>query len=152
MRRILAVDPGNVQTAWVLWADGMVLDKGLEPNKKVLRLLKGPNFEVDTLMAVEMVASYGMAVGMTVFETCFWIGRFVQAWSPRPWRKVYRIDVKMAICHAPNAKDSNIRQALLDLVGPQGTKREPGPTYGFKKDLWAALAVAVTVDAKLKGR
>jgi hypothetical protein len=41
------------------------------------------------------------------------------------------------------AKDANIRQALLDLIGPQGTKAQPGPTYGIKSHTWAALAVAV---------
>jgi len=41
------------------------------------------------------------------------------------------------------AKDANIRQALLDLIGPQGTKKTPGPTYGIKSHTWAALAVAV---------
>jgi len=32
---------------------------------------------------------------------------------------------------------------LLDLLGPQGTKAKPGPTYGIKSHSWAALAVAV---------
>ena len=40
---------------------------------------------------------------------------------------------------------ANIRQALLDLIGPQGTKKAPGPTYGVRSHEWAALAVAVTV-------
>ena len=35
--------------------------------------------------------------------------------------------------------------ALLDKIGPQGTKKKPGPTYGFKSHVWPALAVAVTV-------
>jgi hypothetical protein len=41
------------------------------------------------------------------------------------------------------AKDANIRQALIDKIGPQGTKAQPGPTYGIKSHSWAALAVAV---------
>ena len=27
-----------------------------------------------------------------------------------------------------------------------GSKREPGPLYGFKADLWSALALAVTFE------
>ena len=46
------------------------------------------------------------------------------------------------------AKDSNIRQALLDLYGGDkrkaiGIKAEPGPLYGIKSHMWAALGVAV---------
>jgi hypothetical protein len=66
---------------------------------------------------------------------------------------VYRRDVKMFLCGSNRAKDGNIRQALLDLVGPQGTKKAPGPTYGLRGDEWAALAVAVTISgAEAKAR
>jgi hypothetical protein len=56
---------------------------------------------------------------------------------------VFRRDVKLHLCDSPRAKDGNVRQALLDRLGPQGTKKAPGPTYGVKSHEWAALAVAV---------
>jgi hypothetical protein len=31
-----------------------------------------------------------------------------------------------------------------------GLKATPGPLYGFKKDMWAALAVAVTYERMLE--
>lgn len=99
-------------------------------------------------LAIEMVASYGMAVGKDVFETCVWIGRFVQAYPGRThW--VYRKDVKMALCGSMRARDSNIRQALTDRYGPGrekavGRKKAPGPLYGIRTHLWSALAVGVT--------
>lgn len=97
-------------------------------------------------LAIEMIASYGLAVGREVFETCVWIGRFQQAWrQPSDVRLVYRRDVKLHLCGSPRAKDANIRQALIDKVGPQGTKKAPGPTYGVRSHAWAALGVAVTV-------
>lgn len=141
---ILALDPGPIQTAWCLY-DRDTLLTGIEPNEALLDKLPKMGAE---RMVVEMIASYGMPVGKEVFETCVWIGRFIQAWH-RPHEFVYRKDVKMHLCGSMKAKDSNIRQALLDRFGPPGTKRAPGRTYGLKKDMWAALAVAVTAyDAR----
>lgn len=144
---ILALDPGTTQTGWVEYGgDGGVIESGVMPNADVLIMLQrahGPDYHC---LAIEMIASYGMAVGREVFETCVWIGRFQQAWhDPARVRLVYRRDVKLHLCASPRAKDPNIRQALLDKIGPQGTKRKPGPTYGVKSHAWAALAVAVTV-------
>jgi len=54
------------------------------------------------------------------------------------------------LCGSVRAKDSNIRQALIDRVGPQGKKHSPGPTYGLAKHDWAALAIAIYVSDHLK--
>ena len=52
------------------------------------------------------------------------------------------------------AKDSNIRQALMDRFGEVGTKKNQGYFYGFKADIWQAFAVCVTYHDKymVKGR
>ncbi len=139
---ILALDPGTSETGLVAYGDGRVVMHGVMRNADLLREL--PQMPGDAL-AIEMVASYGMAVGREIFETCRWIGRFQQAWrDPEAVRFVYRKDVKLHLCGSPRAKDANIRQALIDKLGPQGTKKNPGPTYGVKSHAWAALAVAVT--------
>lgn len=147
---ILAIDPGPKQSGWVRYEDGAVSAGGVDKNDDLLlwMQLNDPDMHAETL-AIEMIASYGMAVGKDVFETCVWIGRFQQAWhQPESVRLVYRKDVKMHLCGTPKAKDANIRQALIDLVGPPGTKKNPGPTYGVKTHAWPALAVAVTVAEK----
>lgn len=74
-----------------------------------------------------MIASYGMAVGKEVFKTCVWIGRFKEIALSRlkETKYIYRKDEKINICHSMKAKDSNIRQALIDRFGPVGTKRNP---------------------------
>jgi hypothetical protein len=100
-------------------------------------------------LAIEMVACYGMPVGQETFETVLWIGRFVQVWTPKPWTRVYRRDVKLHLCHSARAKDAHVRMALLDKFGPGrqkaiGTRKHPGPLYGIKSHVWSALAVAVT--------
>jgi len=145
---ILAIDPGTESSGWVYFWNGKVVGAGVMPNHDVLTMIR--ESAADHL-AIEMIASYGMPVGKEVFETCVWIGRMAQSWrSPDSVRMVYRKDVKMHLCGTPRAKDANIRAALIDLIGPQGSKKEPGPTYGVSSHAWAALGVAVTALEGLK--
>lgn len=154
MPKILALDPGNALTAWVVFdpASGRLLGFGHDPNEKMLRMIvDSPTQgyrEIGAHLAIEMIASYGMPVGREVFDTCVWIGRFVQAWGSEHTR-VYRAEVKSHLCHSQKANDATIRAALLDRYGPGrekaiGVKKAPGPLYGVSGDVWAALAVAVT--------
>ncbi len=153
---LVAVDPGPVMSAYVVWNGKEILDKGLVPNNKLLVLLNDmprciPGIKDDGVdfLAIEMVASYGMAVGASVFNTCVWIGRIIERWEDT-YCMVYRKDVKMHLCGSMRAKDTNIKQALIDRFAPnatnhgKGTKADPSIFYGFKKDIWAAMAVAVT--------
>ena len=149
---ILAIDPGTTESAWVLYVNGEIIDKGQDANENLLETLRFCDFQESPLkMYIEMVASYGMPVGKTVFETCVWIGRFVESYGGY-WQYVYRKDVKMHLCGQVKAKDSNIRQAIMDLYGSErsiaiGTKKAPGPLYGVSKDIWAALGVAIYADS-----
>lgn len=163
MAKILAIDPGTSESAYVVYDTYLTTltdqrekrnmrDFGIYSNEYMLSIVQ--TVSVDCL-AIEMIASYGMAVGKTVFETCVWIGRMAQQFrttQKKPFHFVYRTDVKMHLCNSTRAKDSNIRQAILDLYPetgggktPQvGTKAQPGPLYGVSKDVWSALAVAIT--------
>jgi hypothetical protein len=144
---ILAIDPGNEQSAYVtVGGDYRPLLFGKVENKKLLRIIRDMGFDCDHA-AIEAVASYGMTVGKEVFETCVWIGRFDMAIKYEMWimpEFVYRKDVKLNLCGSPRAKDSNIIQALKDRFGDKGTKKAPGWFYGFKADCWQAYALAVT--------
>ena len=153
---ILAIDPGPVKSAWVLYnpdSPEPIVGMNIEENNALLRKLFEGEYDIFAdQIVIEMVASYGMAVGASVFETCVWVGRFAQLFYGLPVSMMYRKDVKMHLCQSMRAKDANIRQALLDRLGPQGTKRQPGPTFGVSKDIWSALAVAVTfADTHPKG-
>lgn len=142
---ILAIDPGPEKSGYCYLGGGKVSVSGEMSNADLkVEISRGRHSAV----AIEMIASYGMAVGKDVFETCVWIGRFIEA-ATDPVTLVYRKDVKMHLCGTMKAKDANIRQALIDMLGKPGTKKNPGPTYGVTGHAWSALAVAVTAVAKL---
>lgn len=146
LTRVLGIDPGTNETAWVIWDGFSILGKGYAPNKEFLSSLRHDDFDATYDRAgCEMIASYGMSVGREVFETCKVIGRIeeiIEDWG-KECRMIYRKDVKLSLCMSPRAKDGNVRQALIDRIGPQGKKKAPGPTYGMASHLWSALAVAV---------
>ena len=145
--KLLAIDPGNTLSAYVVMdEDYKPIDHAKVANQDLLDRIKGGlrGWGI-TDMAVEMIASYGMPVGKEVFETCVWIGRFLQAADYIPVKRlIYRKDEKMNLCHSMKAKDGNIRQALIDRFGPVGVKKNPGFFYGFKADEWSAFAVGTT--------
>jgi hypothetical protein len=145
--KILAIDPGPVESAFVVWTGAHIQAKGKVPNAKMLQIIKEESRDCQH-MVCEMIASYGMAVGKEVFETCVWIGRFIQH-SGGDMERLFRKDIKIHICGSVKAKDSNIRQALIDRFGGPGTVKNPGVTHGVSKDIWAALAVAVTYNDQL---
>ena len=150
---LLAIDPGNTESAYVYYntETQQLGDFGKVDNDDLIDELSAS--DADSI-SIEMIASYGMAVGRSVFETCLWVGRFIQRWKEHhpknaAVRLVYRKSVKMHLCGQTKAKDSNIRQAIMDRYGSTrqkalGTKKEPGPLYGVSKDVWAALGVAIT--------
>lgn len=144
--RVFAIDPGTSQSGWVLLEDGKVVDSGVHQNHEVLGWVRAG--QGADLLCIEMMQARGMPTSNDEFKTLVWIGRYQQAWAdPEAVQLVLRKDVKMHLCGNMKAKDPNIRQALLDLIGPQGTKKAPGPTYGVASHAWAALGVAVTAEA-----
>ena len=139
---IIAIDPGSEQSAMVWWDGKEVLRHEILKNDDLVQTISYFGDTDNCSMVIEMVASYGMAVGKTVFETVFWIGRFYQA-SPIPTELIYRKEIKEYFCHSMRAKDSNIRQALIDRFGEPGVKKAPGLLHGLRKDEWSAMALAV---------
>jgi hypothetical protein len=146
---ILAIDPGPIESGYVIFDGTKVLRSDVLPNNALFLFVKYTlQKEEASSIAVEMIASYGMPVGAEVFETCVVVGQIVEMasyyLSAEAITRVFRKDVKLHLCGTSKAKDGNIRQALIDKLGPQGTKKQPGPLYGVKSHAWAALAVAVT--------
>lgn len=149
--KILAIDPGNEYTGYVVVdADTRRPLRFDKTENSVLReqIVAGQFDDVDRVF-IEMIASYGLAVGAEVFHTCVWIGRFVELLDHKPIKLVPRQAVKLHHCHSPSAKDANISRALKDRFAAgvpnhgKGSKSQPGWFYGFKADVWQAYAIGV---------
>ena len=162
MDRIIAIDPGNIESAYVLidvdTYKPVEFDKVKNEDVKVFlketiakEMANGNNIDV----AIEMIGHYGsgMPAGKSVFDTCVWIGRFEEVISTMPGvstTRIMRAEEKLNLCGQQRAKDANIIQALIDRFAPdvpnrgKGSKKEQGFFYGFRADIWQAFAVGVT--------
>ncbi|MDP4143205.1 MAG: hypothetical protein Q8936_01805 [Bacillota bacterium] len=160
---ILAIDPGNIESGIVLIDDNLKpIEFGKYVNENVRQELRRyiKKYGYDLCIVIEMIDSYGMAVGKEVFETCVWIGRYKEMaeYYNMNATYIYRKEEKLNLCHSNRANDSNIRRALIDrfakhdLKNGKGTKKNPDWFYGFAKDVWAAYAVGITYyDMYVKG-
>lgn len=149
---LLAIDPGNRESGYVVIDSASFLpsDFGKVANEEFATWLTTAPFD---LVVIEQIGHYGtgMPAGRDIFDTCRWIGRFEQILHDRGATPdlVLRAKVKAHVCHSSKAKDSNVRQALVDrfaagqLNHGKGTKAAPGWFHGFAADVWAAYALAV---------
>ena len=147
--KILAIDPGTIESGWVKYDTNKkeIFGHAKECNSNILSVIRGTSADV---LAIEMVKCYGMPMGDTTIDTVVWIGRFIQVASGK--MKIVRIPRKTVcghICNSAKAKDSHIRQALIDRFGGTkekaiGVKSSPGPLYKMCEDARSALAVAIT--------
>ncbi len=146
---IIAIDPGPEKSAIVVWTGERIDMMRYSHNEDILAMLRtwrvGPRI---VPLVIEQIASYGMSVGATIFETVFFSGRFAEAYGMDRVHRMKRLEVKLHLCHDSRAKDQNIRQAIIDRFGGKekaiGKKAAPGPLFGVSGDQWAALAVALT--------
>lgn len=169
---LIGIDPGTTQTAYsiVEVKDNQlnkVLFKDKNDNSKIYDTLKINIIEycqseniknININIAIEHIENHGMAVGQTTFETCYFIGALCYQLNNNlslelklsnvnclvKLYRIYRHQEKTLICNNSRAKDSNIRQALIDQFGNVGTKNNQGYFYGFKSDIWSSFAIAYT--------
>jgi Holliday junction resolvasome RuvABC endonuclease subunit len=140
---VLGIDTGTLQSGYVVYLQGGgILAHGILPNHEIRELVKQSDADV---LAMEEFVSYGSVVGQETMESIKWNGRFQECW-PCPDEVIYvtRMAVKKHVCGTGRAKDPQVREGLIKLLGPQGVKANQGPTYGIKSHEWSALAVAIT--------
>jgi len=156
---ILAIDPGNEESGYAV-IDSVTyrpLAIGKKENNTLREMITSGQFNNVDHVSIEMIGHYGkgMPAGKTVFDTCIWIGRFLElltgssGWAASDVELVLRATIKAHTCGSTAAKDSNISQALIDRFASgvrnrgKGTIDAPGWFYGFKADIWQAYALAV---------
>ena len=104
MAVIIAIDPGPIHSALVMFEGEHVFASFYSKNESIAEwLAAGVGNESDPVVAIEMIASYGMAVGAEVFETCVWIGRFMEIAGPHRVTRIKRGEVKMHLCNTTAA-------------------------------------------------
>jgi hypothetical protein len=122
---VIGIDPGPEQSARVLFDGLRVTVADILPNDQLLEIL-GRGLHVRVPIYCEHIASYGMAVGASVFETCVWIGRFMQVSQQagsqfsRPWSDAWGYPL------------AAIRAGAVYVPGPLAgfTVDSENPSYG----------------------
>lgn len=160
IKTILAIDPGNKESGYVFIdvATYKPIKYGKIKNAKLEKIMQETEYDH---LVLEMVASYGMAVGRSVFDTVFHTGRFSMIRPNVPFTKVYRMQVKMNLLGKTSVRDSDITQFLVHrfLTNKEierwgdygkGVKADQGYFYGFNNDIYQAYAVGVTWLDKTK--
>lgn len=159
---ITAIDPGTTEGAFVILdSNGLPCRFGKHANQFLLdRLGEWAHACPGAVLVTEMFASFGFAVGASVFQTCTWIGAFEERWRANGGRceRMLRKTAVSHLCGSVRNGDPKVRAALIRRFGPSereaiGTKRAPGPLRGVTGDVWSALAVACTfMDRQRLGR
>ena len=111
--RILAIDPGTTKSGWCSIVNGVPVLWGWDDNETLI----DPACPDDTVLVIEDIGHYGLAVGRDVFQTVKWMGRMQQAFKGET---VYipRGEVLINLCgKRQGANDSTVRQALIDRYG-----------------------------------
>jgi Holliday junction resolvasome RuvABC endonuclease subunit len=169
--KILAIDPGTVQSGWVIY-DTKKPDDPIDVSQtvrevtgkaaKMMDIVENNGLRFIILdkklwdeFVIEEIESYGPKhqIGKETIRTIEWIGRFEECAAQRYW-SMHRLtsrDVRLHLCGYMGADKPAIRRALLDRFGPQGTKKKPGVLYGVREHIWSALALAVVFADRAEG-
>lgn len=160
MTRVLSIDPGTTQSAWLVLQDGVtVLDFGIDPNDRLLGLLRalpawpGSPGYIDSVAIETIEPRYGAQVGWETLDTARLLGRMEEAAHPLPvtllvrsrWLRALGIVTARKKGEPKGNADAGVRAMLIDRWGGPGVERRGGPLAGISRDVWQALGLAVCV-------
>ena len=146
---ILGIDPGNEQSGYVVVDNYKVIDAGKIKNEKLLvKIIHIPAFMRDVdAVCIELIQSYGSVAGRTLYDTCIWTGRFIQALAHAhlhvPIHLYTRPKIMRAIVGTNKGGDRALRATLLLRFGGDKKGEPMHPLRGGGGDLRAAYAAVV---------
>lgn len=173
--RILAIDPGTTESAYVVGTkDYGIISHAKVPNAQIIDLIERGGCDVLVVECMEArtlnvtISKDGkkpppQKVGDETYETCYWIGRFMEA-AYRKNMMVHRVRRGQEQHYivpstrnklprlpepVPKSKDAKIRAGLVMRFAKFDKKTGKGKAackdtfYGFKTDEWMAFAVLV---------
>lgn len=142
--RIIGVDPGPLESAYVIW-DGARIEQmdNVENLALVTALRDWPRRTIPDFCVIEQIRGQGVPAGNALFDTTWWSGRFYQAWGACRIMLPRDVVVRHFGYGGAGSRDAAVTAALTERLGGKGTKKAPGVLYGVSGHLWAALAVAV---------
>lgn len=139
---VLGIDPGPTESAYALVGPDFRVREAEKVGNDHLAAWLSTQRPVE--VAIESIQSYGMAVGRSVFDTCFMIGRLIQVCIDHriPYALYPRPEYTRRICGVGKVNDAVLRQALLLRFGGD---RKGEPLFLLKgcTDKRSAFAVAV---------
>lgn len=153
---ILAIDPGNEESAFVIWDTERkrCINKGKIKNIDMLDIISNSNYKE---ACIEMISSYGMPIGQTTIDSCVWIGIFkneIENTGKKAYL-IFRQSVKMHHCHSLNGiNDSSVNMVLKQKYGEDNTIKKPNLVFWNEEveenmgtkymngDIWSALSIA----------
>ncbi len=159
--KLLAIDPGTNFSGYVTVEietyRPIVFDKIYNEALSTLIYKKFLAEEKINKAVIEMPQFFGanMTAGGTVFETCVWVGRYMEALQPFA-KRMYRAAIKNIVTGTPRSTDAQVRRVLIDRFAKhdfkqgKGTKANPDWFYGFRLDIWQAYAAAVAYIDDMK--
>lgn len=136
---VIGIDPGTKQSAYVAWDGEFITDVATVPNLQVLKYLR--TVPAEACVVIENIEPYGAVVGREVFETCVWVGRFLQrardVIGPHQVSRLPRRAVKKHL--KVSGGDKEVKAALVRML-----ERNPIEWNDLRSHQFAALAIAVT--------
>lgn len=149
MTNILSIDPGTKKSGVVERIDGRVRAYYLDNGQVRQAITDAVVTKGIPIVAVEtMEDSYGRSVDsnttLTLEETGVFL--YLAETAGATVIRCPRRAVKKHICGSMSAKDPDVKAAMIKRFGEEGTKKAPGPTFGFNGHCFQALAAGVYAE------